>query len=78
MVKLGDAGAAFGGGQEGTASLPTEWVEGANTVGAGDTFNTGLLHGLCRGETLEEPVKIGLRLSTQAVKQGRGVLGALG
>jgi sugar/nucleoside kinase (ribokinase family) len=77
VVKRGDAGAAFGGGQEGTALLPTEWVQGANTVGAGDTFNAGLLHGLCRGKTLKESVKIGLRLSTQAVRQGRGVMGAL-
>ena len=77
VVKRGDAGAAFGGGQEEIAFLQTEWVEGANTVGAGDTFNAGLLHGLCRGKSLEESVKIGLRLSTQAVKQGRGVLGAL-
>jgi ribokinase len=78
VVKRGGDGAAFGGGDEGAASLPTERVQGANTVGAGDTFNAGLLHGLCRGETLENAVRVGLRLATQAVKQGRGVLGALG
>ncbi len=77
VVKRGGEGAAFGGIDEEIASLPTEQVGGANTVGAGDTFNAGLLHGLCRGETLEKAVKIGLRLATQAVKQGRGVLGAL-
>ncbi len=77
VVKRGGEGAVFGGRDEGIASLPTERVERANTVGAGDTFNAGLLHGLCQGQTLEEAVKIGLRLATQAVKRGRGVLGAL-
>ena len=78
VVKRGGDGAAFGGIDEAIASLPTEQVEVANTVGAGDSFNAGLLHGLCHGETLEKAVSIGLRLATQAVKQGRGVLGALG
>ena len=77
VVKRGGEGAALGGRDEGIASLPTERVEAANTVGAGDTFNAGLIQGLCRGETLEEAVKIGLRLAIQAVKRGRGVLGAL-
>ncbi|UCF72751.1 MAG: carbohydrate kinase family protein [Deltaproteobacteria bacterium] len=78
VVKRAGAGAAFGGRNQGIASLPTERVKAANTVGVGDTFNAGLLHGLCRGETLEKAVRIGLRLATQAVKKGRGVLGALG
>ncbi len=77
-VKRGGEGAAFAGRDQGMGVLPTERVEGANTVGAGDTFNAGLLHGLCRGEGLEDAVRIGLRLATEAVKQGRGALGALG
>ena len=71
-------GAAFAGRDQGTGVLTAERVEGANTVGAGDTFNAGLLHGLCRGEGLEDAVRIGLRLATEAVKQGRGAVGALG
>jgi sugar/nucleoside kinase (ribokinase family) len=77
VVKRGGEGVVFGGRDEEVASLPTERVERANTVGAGDTFNAGVIHGLCRGQTLEEAVKIGLRLATQTVKRGRGVLGAL-
>jgi sugar/nucleoside kinase (ribokinase family) len=77
LVKQGGEGAAFGERDEGIASLPPERLEAASTLGAGDTFNAGLIHGLCRGQTLEEVAKIGLRLATQAVKRGRGVLGAL-
>ena len=77
VIKRGRRGAAFAGRAEGVACLPTEQVNRTNTVGAGDTFNAGLLHGLCQGESLAEAVRIGLRLATHAVRQGRGVLGAL-
>ena len=76
-VKRGGDGAAFGSREGGIEQLATERVKGVNTVGAGDTFNAGLLHGLAQGETLEEAVRIGMRLATQAVRNGRGVLGAL-
>lgn len=77
-VKRGGEGAAFGSRDGRIGRLATQRVKGVNTVGAGDTFNAGLLHGLARGESLSEAVKIGMRLATQAVKNGRGVLGALG
>ena len=78
VVKRGPKGAAFGSGREGTGILPTERVAAANTVGAGDTFNAGLLHGLILGKDLEGAVRAAVRLATEAVKRGRGVMGALG
>lgn len=77
VVKRGAEGAVWAGREEGSGCLPTERVEQANTVGAGDTFNGRLVFGLCRGEGLEEAVRQALRLATRAVRNGRGVLGAL-
>lgn len=77
VVKRGKEGAVCAG-EAGVAVLPTSPVEGANTVGAGDTFNGRLVCGLCQGEGLEEAVRAALQLATQAVRKGRGVLGALG
>jgi sugar/nucleoside kinase (ribokinase family) len=76
-VKRGAEGAACGERSKGVEVLRTEVVSCANAVGAGDTFNAGLLHGLCRGKELASAVRIGLDLSTQVVKRGRGVLGAV-
>lgn len=78
VVKRGAVGAAFGetGGEVG--ERPAEPVEKANAVGAGDTFNARLLHGLMRGEALGVAVAEAVRLATAAVKRGKGVLGALG
>lgn len=76
VVKRGPAGAAWadaGGG----GLLPTTPVAGANTVGAGDTFNGRLVAGLCRGEALASAAAAALQLATEAVRRGRGVLGAL-
>lgn len=77
VVKRGKEGAVCAG-EAGVKALPTTPVEGANTVGAGDTFNGRLVCGLCQGEGLEEAVRAALQLATQAVRNGRGVLGALG
>ena len=77
VVKRGKAGAVCAD-QRGVLALPTTPVEGGNTVGAGDTFNGRLVCGLCRGEKLEDAVRAALVLATQAVRQGRGVLGAFG
>ncbi len=78
VMKRGPKGAAFGSRWEGTGILLTEGVVAANTVGAGDTFNASLLHGLISGEDLESAVRTAIRLATEAVKRGRGVMGALG
>jgi len=75
VVKRGKEGAVCAD-KDGVSSLSTTPVEGANTVGAGDTFNGRLLSGLCRGEGLEEAVGAALALATRAVARGRGVLGA--
>jgi len=77
VVKRGAEGAAFGSPDEGVGALPTDRVQGRNTVGAGDAFNAGLLHAMCRGSLLREAVAGALGLATQAVRCGRGVLGAL-
>ena len=77
-VKQGAKGAAFGDLEGAIGRVPAERIERAYTVGAGDTFNASVLDGLCRGLTLETAVQHGVRLATQAVRQGGGVLGALG
>lgn len=77
VVKRGADGAAFGEAGAGVYSLPTDRVENANAVGAGDTFNAALLDSLNRGTTLDEAVETAVRLATGAVKRGKGVLGAL-
>ena len=77
VVKRGGEGAAYAGRGEGSGMLPTERIESANTVGAGDTFNARLLYGLCRGEALREALVAAVGLATRVARQGRGVLGAL-
>jgi sugar/nucleoside kinase (ribokinase family) len=76
VVKRGREGAVCAD-KDKVAGLPTTPVERGNTVGAGDTFNGRLVWGLCRGEGLEEAVRGALELATRAVRNGRGVLGAL-
>ncbi len=78
VVKRGPAGAVYGGANGKVEECPAEPVEKANTVGAGDTFNARLLHGLARGEPLGTTIAEAVRLATAAVKRGNGVLGALG
>ncbi|MCC7265438.1 MAG: carbohydrate kinase family protein [Candidatus Latescibacteria bacterium] len=77
VVKRGPEGAVCGEADGGVWRLPTTPVAGANTVGAGDTFNGRLVAGLCRGEELRAATGAALQLATQAVRRGRGVLGAL-
>ncbi|NKB69196.1 MAG: hypothetical protein GKR89_19175 [Candidatus Latescibacteria bacterium] len=76
VVKRGAEGAVCAGRDVRPLALPTEPVESANTVGAGDTFNGRLLFGLATDEILEDAVHGALRLATQVVRRGRGVLGA--
>ena len=76
VVKRGSLGALFAsrGGESGTvAAVP---VEGRNSVGAGDTLNGRLVHGLSRGESLADAVAAAVELATNTVRNGRGVLGA--
>lgn len=77
VAKRGAEGAAFGERGGRVSTLPTTPVERGNAVGAGDTFNAALLHGLAQGAELREAVREALRLATAAVARGKGVLGAL-
>lgn len=78
VVKCGAEGAVYGVANGKVERCPTEPVENANTVGAGDTFNARLLHGLAQGEPPGVAVAEAVCLATAAVKRGKGVLGALG
>ena len=75
-VKRGEKGAAFGSRGGSPSALPAEQVPDANTVGAGDTFNAGVIHKLNGNSGLEEAVGFGLELAGRAVRSGRGVMGA--
>lgn len=76
VVKRGSRGAAFAGRRDGAGSVATTALEGANTVGAGDSFNARLLSGLCGGEELGRAVGDAVELATRVVGNGRGALGA--
>lgn len=76
-VKRGANGAVFAARDGTKGTLPAERVDRANSVGAGDTFNGRLLYGFCCGEGLEKSVGEALRMATNVVRNGRGVLGAL-
>jgi sugar/nucleoside kinase (ribokinase family) len=76
VAKRGASGAAFGQRGESAELVPVDPVSGQNTVGAGDTFNAGLLRGIRRGEGLGDAVRTGLRLASETVRRGRGVMGA--
>lgn len=77
VVKRGGDGAAFAARDGVKGALPTERIGRANSVGAGDTFNGRLLYGFCCGEGLAKAVEEALRMATNAVRHGKGVLGAL-
>ena len=78
VVKRGSLGALFASRAGESGTVPAEPVEGRNSVGAGDTLNGRLVHGLSRGESLAEAVAAAVELATNTVRNGRGVLGAFG
>lgn len=51
-------------------------VEAANTVGAGDTFNAGLLYALDHGRPLDAALAFGCAAASIVVGRGKSVLGA--
>ena len=75
VIKRGRQGAYYAerGGVRGFVAV--ECVENANTVGAGDSFNGRLVHGLCRGEEFAVAVTAAAVLAAEVVRGGRGVLG---
>lgn len=76
VVKQGADGASFCEGDGCVQQVATKRVNQAYTVGAGDTFNAGLLHRLSAGDGLAGAVKFAVDLATKAVQGGRGALGA--
>lgn len=68
VVKCGADGAQWHDGT-GMSQVPSPCVQVVDTVGAGDSFNAGLLAGLVRGTDLERAVTLGVlcgSLSTTA------------
>ena len=76
VVKRGSLGARFASRAWESGTVAAVPVEGRNSVGAGDTLNGRLVHGLSRGESLAEAVAAAVELATNTVRNGRGVLGA--
>lgn len=70
-MKRGRDGAFFAGRNGPAGQVATAPVPGASTVGAGDTFNAGLLHGLSTGMSLADTVAYAVRLATEVVRVGR-------
>ncbi|WP_240230591.1 carbohydrate kinase family protein [Devosia lacusdianchii] len=68
VIKCGEAGAEVFGASS-RFSIPSPRVSVVDTVGAGDSFNAGLLLGLVRGSRLDEAVQLAVfcgALSTTA------------
>ncbi len=76
VVKRGSRGALFASRAGESGTVPAVPVYGTNSVGAGDTLNGRLVHGLSRGESLVDAVVAAVELATNTVRNGRGVLGA--
>lgn len=66
VVKCGPQGArAWCGEQQVRCAAPL--VEVIDTVGAGDIFNAGYLLGMSRGRSLEDRVRLGVAIASQAI-----------
>lgn len=76
-VKRGAQGAVFATREGASGRVAADVVRGANSIGAGDTFNGRLVHGLCCGEELAIAVAAAVALATRVVQRERGALGAL-
>lgn len=75
VIKRGAKGAFYADISGGCGEVSTQAITGANTVGAGDSFNARLIYGLCRNESLASAVDAAVHTASQIVRQGRGVLG---
>ena len=68
IVKLGKEGCvAVGAGQEHVISAPS--VRVADTTGAGDAFNAGLLYALAGGTEVTVALRLATRLATTVVSR---------
>jgi sugar/nucleoside kinase (ribokinase family) len=68
-VKLGGEGAVAASGGE-TARAAVRPVEGASTLGAGDTFAAGLLLALAGGAGLAAALQVGCDTATASIAEG--------
>jgi sugar/nucleoside kinase (ribokinase family) len=69
VVKLGPSG-CFAVGPDGTElSVPAPAVTVADTTGAGDAFNAGLVHGLARGAGWHEALAMATRFATKIISR---------
>ena len=71
VVKQGHDGATVAATDDTVQRVPTTPVAGANTVGAGDTFSAGLLHGLSTDLPAPDAVALAVRMATEVVRVGR-------
>lgn len=74
VVKLGKAGAAVFQPQA-HFHVPAFAVEVHSTVGAGDSFNAGLLYGLQQGWPLAQALRLGNAVAALVISGERGILG---
>ena len=75
-VKLGAEGAAWQGRDEPFEQEPAPRIERPNlTIGAGDSFNGGMLTVLAKGGALGDAVAAGQTVAAAVVESGRGVMG---
>ena len=70
-TKRGPVGATYASADGRTGNVPTTPVPNANTVGAGDTFNAGLIHGLSTNMPLQDAVSFAVSIATKFIRVGR-------
>jgi sugar/nucleoside kinase (ribokinase family) len=75
VIKQGADGVTIAERGSRPVTLGTQSVNATNTVGAGDTLNAGILHGLNANCSLQEAAHAGMELAARAVASGRGAMG---
>ncbi|MBN8594105.1 MAG: carbohydrate kinase family protein [Anaerolineae bacterium] len=76
LVKRGRDGATAYAPDQAPLHVAAFPVEATVTIGAGDSFNAGLLYALVEGRPLEQAIQIAHATAGQVVASGRSVLGA--
>jgi len=76
VVKRGAEGAALCGPDRSCVQVPGFDVDVHSTVGAGDAFNAGLIHGLQEGRSVPEAIRFANATAALVVAAPEGVLGA--
>jgi sugar/nucleoside kinase (ribokinase family) len=75
-VKLGEAGGlAVRPGEPAVTALPPHAIDPVDTVGAGDTFDAGLLTGLLSGESLQDALALACACGTLSTRSAGGTAG---